>query len=119
MRGALPEAPLIFLVRKIYMAQAIEILAESPLEHVQLLLIYDDVTLIGSAVQVLVDNAVKPCTISVVLSDGTAINQVVQPKQQNQIFNIPVGKRPQGVLKTTQFGLPTIDWGFRSVGISF
>lgn len=105
------------------MAQATEVLAQSFLENAQVLLIYDDVTLIASAVQVSVgQEATRPCTVSVTLADGTEISRVVNPKQLNQVFSIPVGKRPHGTIVTSNFqGVPwqSLSWGFRGVGISF
>lgn len=105
------------------MAQAVEILAQSFLENAQLLLVYDDATLIGSAFQVSVGGeATHSCTVSVTLADGTQIQQVVRPRQFNQIFNIPPGKRPHATLVTNVyqgFEWQSLSWGFRTIGISF
>lgn len=102
------------------MAQATEILAQSQLEGASLVLIYDDVTLIGNRFEVSVgDTASGPATIIVSLANGFSGSTVVQPNRFNQAINIPANRRPQGVLVTTQFGTQTIDWGIASVGLSF
>lgn len=101
------------------MATQTEVLAQSQLENAQVLLIYDDVTLIGTGIQVSVGaEATRPCTVTVTFADGTVMSQTVQPNKFNQIFPIPQNKRPQGVIITSRFGTQGINWGFQ-VGISF
>ena len=102
------------------MATATEILVQSQLEGASLVLIYDDVTLIGNRFEVSVgDTAVGPMTVSVTLNNGFSGTTVIQPNRFNQQINIPANRRPQGVLVTTQFGTQTIDWGISSIRISF
>ena len=102
------------------MATATEILAQSQLEGASLVLIYDDVTLIGNRFEVSVSNeASVPVTISVALNNGFSGSVVVQPNRFNQQINIPANRRPQGVLVTSRFGTQTIDWGIASLSMSF
>jgi|KBSMisStandDraft_5_1062788.scaffolds.fasta_scaffold03751_11 hypothetical protein len=102
------------------MATATEVLAQSQIEGASLVLIYDDVTLIGNRFEANVGNtAVGPMTVSIALNNGFAGTTVIQPNRFNQAINIPANRRPQGVLVTTRFGTQTIDWGIQSISISF
>lgn len=102
------------------MAQATEILAQSQLEGASLVLIYDDVTLIGTRFEVSVGSAASgPATISVTLSNGFSGSTIIQPNRFNQAINIPANRRPQGVLITTPFGTQTINWGITSLSMTF
>jgi len=102
------------------MATATQILAESQIEGARLVLIYDDVTLIGNRFEASVSNtAVGPMTITIELNNGFSGSTVIQPNRFNQAITIPANRRPQGILITTRFGFQTIDWGITSLSISF
>ncbi len=102
------------------MATVTEVMAQSQLEGASLVLIYDDVTLIGNRFEVSVgDTAVGPMTVSIALSNGFSGTTVIQPNRFNQAITIPANRRPQGVVITSRFGTETIDWGISSLSISF
>jgi hypothetical protein len=102
-------------------------LAETSDGPSSLLLLYDDAhagtvadPFLGTAVEVSVGpDAKSQCYVIVVMNDGTDLSQIVQPNQQNRIFNIPAARRPRGVFFTNWKGQQVIDWGFREVGIHF
>jgi hypothetical protein len=102
------------------MATATEVLAQSSLEGASIVLIYDDVTLVGTGLQFSVpDTSTGSMTVTVSLATGFSGTFTIQPGSFNQVINIPNNRRPTGTLVTTRFGTQTIDWGILNLNMSF
>jgi hypothetical protein len=102
------------------MATVTEVLAQSAQEGSSILLVYDDVTMIGSGIQCSVANtAVGPMAVSISMASGFSGTFTIQPNQFNVVNNIPRNRQPTGVVTTTKFGTQTIDWGITSISMSF
>jgi hypothetical protein len=110
------------------MAQVQEIMAQSQLEGASLALIYDDTSGDGSAANPFIGtafiasvgaNASKAMQVHIVDTAGHVYDFTISPNRFNQVTNIPTAQRPHGIIKTSRFGLQTIDWGLSAIGISF
>jgi predicted phage tail protein len=102
------------------MATANYILAQAIQEGAKLILIYDDVTLLGTGIEITAPvDLQKTCTATVELADGTILTRVITPNLYNTVTSIPNPRRPQGVVTTSQWGLNYIKWPINKAGLSF
>lgn len=105
-----------------------EILVQSQLESAYVGLIYDNAAGDGTAANPFIATGVigsmgtaSGKRLVFTVNSGLPSEQTFtfQPGQLDRTVNIPGALRPRGIIRTTQFGMQTIDWGLSSYGMSF